>query len=175
MPPQINFDFPRQVKYLIPDMCTHSTQLLFYFLLPITLFVVVVVSNIPTFFGGLPATFSKSSIVLCVCTHIFLFAYIQRLCVTSQRTHFRHILVVRKYYDFHWEAVQEENQMDRRVCCRADEIWYYVWDPTQSRSKALTDVGRWVPGGVNSVSADVHYYQRLYSSSILDIYNIRSR
>jgi hypothetical protein len=107
---------------------------------------------------------------VCVYTHFSICIY--SVCVTSRRTHFRHILVVRKNY-FHWGS-RNLNQMDRRVCCRADEIWY-VWDPTQSRSKALTDVGRWVPGGVNSVSADVHYYQRLYSSSILDIYNVRSR
>lgn len=170
MPPQINLIFPGKWNILYRT-CVHTVhRTIVLFLLPITL--VIVVSNIPFFFGGLiRRRFQKHpSFCVCVYTHFSICMY--SVCVTSQRTHFRHILVVRKNY-FHWEAEVEIKSV-RRVCCRADEIWY-VWDPTQSRSKALTDVGRWVPGGVNSVSADVRYYQRLYSSSILDIYNVRSR
>jgi hypothetical protein len=152
-------------------MCTHSTQLLFYFYCPSLLLLLLLFQTFPFFFGGLPATFSKASIVLCVCTHIFQFAYTASALHHEGHTFAISLLCEKNY--FHWGS-RNLNQMDRRVCCRADEIWY-VWDPTQSRSKALTDVGRWVPGGVNSVSADVHYYQRLYSSSILDIYNVRSR
>jgi hypothetical protein len=79
----------------------------------------------------------------CVCVHTFFNLHMQHLRYITKDTLSPYPCCAKKLFPLGSRSL---NQMDRRVCCRADEIWY-VWDPTQSRSKALTDVGRWVPGG----------------------------
>jgi hypothetical protein len=170
MPPQINLIFPGTWNILYRT-CVHTVHNFCFIFIAHHSCCCCCFKHSYILSGPSGDVFKSIHRFVCVCVHTFFNLHIQRLRYITKDTLSPYPCCAKKLFPL---GSRNLNQMDRRVCCRADEIWY-VWDPTQSRSKALTDVGRWVPGGVNSVSADVHYYQRLYSSSILDIYNVRSR